>query len=166
MVGGRSVQPQRTDVRPQLPPAQADGSVLPVFSVGDNFAGLNLPTSPMPTLGTATYSTILAKSGVIDSNGILPPGTLNSAAVSVNFGALTANTSLSGMVGGQSFSVTGSGSVSGNTMSSPLNGLIGATSCNGSVSGTFYGSLADHVGISYTFTDTVKTFNGTAVLGQ
>lgn len=162
-------QPKRTDARPQLPPAQPDPSVMPVFSTGDILGGLLIPTSPMPTTGSATYSTIVNASPVTETGGVWTPGTLNSASVGVNFGSLTVSTSLAGTINSQAFTVSGSGSISGNTMSSSLSGspggVCGACSCTGSVSGTFYGTGASNVGINYSVNGT-KTFTGTALLGK
>ncbi len=162
-------QPKRTDTRPQLPPAQPDPNVMPVFSTGDIIGGVLIPTSPMPTSGTATYSTIVNASPVTETGGVWTPGTLNSASVSVNFGSLSVSTSLAGTINAQTFSVSGSGSVTGNTMSSSVSGfsgICGACGCSGSVSGTFYGAGATNVGINYSLTDTVKTFGGSALLAK
>lgn len=168
-VQGKNDKPKRTDSRPQLPPAQPDPNVMPVFSTGDILGGLLVPTSPMPTTGTATYSTIVNASAVTESGGVWTPGTLGSASVTANFGTLAVSTSLSGTVNSQSFSVSGSGSVSGNTLSSSVSGfsgICGACGCSGSVTGTFYGTGAANVGIKYSLTDSVKTFGGNALLGK
>lgn len=168
---GKNEKPKRTDSRPQLPPAQPDPNVMPVFSTGDILGGLLVPTSPMPTTGTATYSTIVNASAVTESGGVWTPGTLGSASVTANFGTLAVSTSLSGTINSQSFNVSGSGSVSGNGMSasvSGFSGICGACGCSGSVSGKFYGTGATNVGINYSITDsgTSKTFGGGALLGK
>ncbi|MEI7431387.1 MAG: FecR domain-containing protein [Betaproteobacteria bacterium] len=163
-----NVAPHRTDSRPQLPPAQPNSTALAVFLSTNSFTGLYGPTLAMPTIGTATYSTILVKSPVTESTGSLAPGVLNSASVSVNFGTLVASTSLQGEINAQSFAVTGSGSISGNTMSSSLSGSTGfcGCSCTGSVSGAFLGASADRAGISYSINNSTKTISGSAVLGK
>ena len=170
-VQGKNEKPKRTESRPQLSPAQPDPNVMPVFSTGDIIGGLLVPTSPMPTTGTATYSTIVNASAVTESGGVWTPGTLGSASVTANFATLAVSTSLSGTINSQSFNVSGSGSVSGNGMSasvSGFSGICGACGCSGSVSGKFYGTGAANVGINYSITDsgTSKTFGGGALLGK
>lgn len=170
-VPGKNAKPTRTDTRPQLPPAQPDPNVMPVFSTGDILGGLLVPTSPMPTTGSATYSTILNASAVTETGGVWTPGTLSSASITANFATLSVSTTLAGTVNSQSFNVSGSGSVSGNTLSSSVSGfsgICGACGCSGSVSGTFYGTGAANAGIKYSITDsgTSKTFGGNALLGK
>lgn len=162
-VGGKESKPRRTEARPQLPPAQPETSLLPVFSTSDVLTSELIPTSPMPSSGTASYSTILSQGSGSTQ--------LSSASVSVNFGTLTHSTSLSGSVNAQSFSVSGSGSITGNTLSSNLSGFsgsfCGACGCTGSVSGTFYGTAAERVGLKYSVKDASSvTGSGTALLGK
>lgn len=156
-------QPKRTESRPQLPPAQPDASVLALFSTGDILSGAYVPTSPMPTTGTASYSTI-----VNQSDGVTQ---LNKATMSVNFGAYTASTNLKGTVGGQTFDASYSGTITGNTHSQSLGSssgtFCGGTCMSGSVSGTFYGASAERVGINYSITNmSSQTGSGSAVLGK
>jgi hypothetical protein len=158
-VTGPNVKPKRTESRPQLPPAQPQVSVLPVYSSADTVNDLYIPTSPMPTTGTASYSTVLTQSAGASQ--------LTSASVSVNFGSLAVSTSLNGLVSSQSFSVSGSGSIGGNTYSHSLSGSGGGfcgCSCSGSVSGAFYGAAADRVGISYSITNGSSTGSGSATI--
>jgi hypothetical protein len=159
--------PRRTDSRPQLPPAQPENSLLPVFTTGDTLAGVYVPTSPMPTTGTATYSSFVSTTPVLESGGVWTPGTLNSASVAVNFGTLAVSTSLAGTVNAQSFSASGSGSISGNTLAASLSvsGAVCGCGCSGSLSGTFYGQAASQVGISYSIAG-IKTFGGSAILAK
>lgn len=160
-VGGKNDRPQRTDVRPQLPPTQPDQSVLPVFSTSDVFSGQYAPTSPMPTSGTASYSTILSQSG--------SGSQLSSASLSVNFGTLAYSTSLQGTTNGQAFGATSTGSIVGNTFSSGLSGSSGAfcvSSCTGSVSGGFYGTAAERAQISYKVSNGSSTASGSAILNR
>ncbi|MEI7613530.1 MAG: FecR domain-containing protein [Betaproteobacteria bacterium] len=163
--------PRRTDSRPQLPPAQPDSTQLPIFSSGNSFSDFSAPTSPMPISGSATYSTILSKSVVTEKTGAWAPGTLNSASLTVNFGANTFNTSLKGAINASTFAVSGNGTITGNGLSSTtLSGTGGVcgTGCTGSVSGTFYGSSAERAGISYSIETGLptKTISGSAVLGK
>lgn len=152
VVGGKNEQPKRTDARPKLPPAQPDPSVLPVFSTSEILSGGLIPTSPMPTTGSAKFSST-SVSG------------LSLAKMDVTFGATTSYiVSLTGT--GNIFNVNGSGSLSGNTFSN--NSLTGSgsfcgCSCSGSVSGTFYGAGAQSVGISYQVTGS-STVTGTGLL--
>lgn len=161
-VPGQNAKPQRTESRPQLSPAQPETGVLPVFSTADTFNDLYIPTSPMPTTGTASYSTILTQSAGASQ--------LTSASLSVDFGSLDVNTSLSGVVSAQPFSVSGTGSIGGNTYSSSLSGtggFCGGSGCSGSVSGTFYGPAAERVGISYSISnDLAETASGSATIGR
>ena len=170
VVGGKSAQPRRTQVQFQVPSGQTDGIALATFTTGDNWAGLYVPTSPMPTTGTATYSTILAKTSVVESTGTWAQGTLSTASVSANFGTLAVNTSLQGAINGGAFNANGSGTFPGNTWTFSLTGVIGSCTigCPGNLTGTFYGPSADRVGISYSLTDTVsyKTVSGSVILGQ
>jgi len=156
-------QPKRTELRPQLPPAQPDGNVMPVFSTGDDFASLYIPTSPMPTTGSANYSTIITQSGGAT-------GQLSSASIGVNFGTSAVSASLAGTAYGQTFSISGSGSVAGNTMTSSLSGYGGtfcAMSCSGTVKGTFYGTGAERLGIDYEITKYMaETAKGAALISQ
>lgn len=164
-VPGRNVEPRRTDARPQLPPAQPETSLLPVYSTADTFTEtfnlLGVPTSPMPTTGTASYSTIVSQGA--------GSAQLTSASLAVDFGALDVTTSLSGLVSAQTFSASGTGAISGNTYSSSLSGFSGSlcsSGCTGSVSGTFFGSSAERVGISYSVSDGFTTSSGSATIGQ
>lgn len=162
--------PQRLSSRPQLPPTPLPADVQPVYTAGGELGAQFIPTSPMPTTGSATYATIASSTAVVESTGAWTPGTLSSASVTANFGSLTASSSLAGTVNGLPFSATGSGSISGNTLSQTLTGAAtgacGASTCSGSMSGTFYGVGPDRVGISYSLTNStaLKTFSGAAVL--
>lgn len=162
-VGGRNSQPQRTDTRPQLPPPPPPVSVQPIFSSGDSLANdLKIPTSPMPTTGSATY-------GVIVGQGA-GSATLTSGSVSANFGSLSTSINLSGSVAGQGFTGSGSGSISGNTIPSTslggFSGLLCSSGCSGSVSGTFYGTGAQQVGINYSVSGFSGSGSGSATLGK
>lgn len=160
-VPGRNAQPRRSDSRPQLPPAQPEVGVLPVYSTADTFNELYIPTSPMPTTGTASYSTILSQG--------TGSAQLTSASLSVDFGALDVTTSLSGKVNSLGFSVSGTGSITDNTYSSSLSGSgsFCSSGCSGSVSGTFFGSAAERVGISYSISDGFsQSASGSATIGQ
>jgi hypothetical protein len=172
-VQGKNEKPKRTDSRPKLPPAQPDLNVMPVYSTGDIIGGLLVPTSPMPTTGSATYTLKLPGNAtpLTETGGVWTPGKLISASVTANFATLAVSTSLSGKINSQSFNVSGSGSVSGNGMSasvSGFSGICGACGCSGSVTGKFYGTGAANVGINYSITDsgTSKTFGGGALLGK
>lgn len=158
-------QPKRTDSRPQLPPAQPDPNVMPLFSTGDVLGGLLIPTSPMPTTGTASYQTILNQ-----TDGL---ATLSKATMSVDFGALTTSTNLKGTVGSLTFDAGFSGSISGNTHSSSSLSSYSGTFCGGScaaasVTGTFYGAAAERVGINYSITNSssTQTGSGSVILGK
>ena len=177
VVGGKSAQPRRTQVQFQAPSGQTDGIALATFTVGDNWAGLNVPTSPMPTTGTATYSTILLKTSVVESTGTWAPGTLNAASVSANFGTQAVSSSVQGSINGVAFSASGLGSFGSNTWTSVFSGAILNGTCTigcGSLTGTFYGPSAERVGISYSVKDIayasypspVKVISGSAILGQ
>jgi len=166
IVGGRNAQPQRTEVRPQLPPAQPENTTLPVFSTSDAFAvaGTYVPTSPMPVTGSATYSTLTSQS--------VGASQLTSASLVVDFGSLAFDVSLSGKVGTSAFSVSGSNSFSGNTLSANVSGsgTFCSCGCSGSMSGTFYGAAADSVGISYSvnnsFSSPTATATGSAAVSK
>lgn len=158
-VPGKNAKPTRTESRPQLSPAQPIASTLPVFSTADTFNDLYIPTSPMPTTGTGSFSTILSQSA--------GSAQLTSASISVDFGSLDVNTSLNGMVGAKTFEVSGSGSLAGNTYSSSSlygSGTFCCSACSGSVSGTFYGPGAERVGISYSVTGDGSTATGSATI--
>lgn len=155
-------QPKRTETRPQLPPAQPDPNVMPQFSTGDVLGGLYVPTSPMPTTGTATYATIFEQSAGASQ--------LSKASMSVDFGALSMSAQLKGNVSGLgNFDASYSGSIAGNKLSGNI-GFSSGTFCggscmSGSVSGTFYGSSAERVGINYSLTNfSSQTASGTATL--
>ena len=172
VVGGKNGQPQRTTNRPPLPPTPIELASVPIFATGGD---LLVPTSPMPTSGSATYATIFSATPVTETDGLgfwTTPGHLSSASITANFGALTVSSNLSGTIGGDTFNVSGSGSISSNTLSGSVSGYSGSAcmsgcGCSGSVSGTFYGTSADHVGISYSVTGWVgKTFGGSAILAQ
>ncbi|MBK8895421.1 MAG: FecR domain-containing protein [Propionivibrio sp.] len=126
-----------------------------------------VPTAVMPTSGTVAYS-LLGGTSPTEAGGLLTPGTLSSASMSVNFGALTFSLSLSGSVGGPTaFSASGSGSLTGNKLSSSsLTGLIGACSATGSVSGMFFGASAERSGLTYKMSDGTYTIVGAAALKQ
>lgn len=158
-------QPKRTDTRPQLPPAQPDPNVMPQFSTGDVLGGLYVPTSPMPTTGTATYSTILDQ-----STGSTQ---LTKASMSADFGSLSVTTQLKGNVSGLGgFDATFYSQISGNKLTPNGFGSSSGTFCggscsSGSVSGTFYGTGAERVGINYSLTNmSSQTASGTATLSK
>lgn len=171
-VGGKNVPPRRTQVQYQSPSWQTDGIALAAFTAGDDWAGLNVPTSPMPTTGTATYSTILAKTSVVESTGTWAPGTLNAASVSADFGSLAVSSSVQGTIKALPFSASGSSSIVGNTMAFTFtNAAVGACTlgCSGTLTGTFYGASADRVGISYSLNEYPygsKVISGSAILGK
>jgi hypothetical protein len=161
-------QPKRTDSRPQLPPAQPDPSVMPLFSTGDVLGGLYIPTSPMPTTGTATYSTTFSgNDGVVQTAGTAK---LSSAKIDVDFGAANPITlvQLQGSVSSQAFTASASSlGLSGNSFSTTTPSVSGAfcsCSCTGSISGTFYGAAASSVGINYSLDNGSVSGSG-AVLG-
>ena len=170
VVGGKNGQPQRTTNRPPLPPPPIELASVPIFATGGD---LLVPTSPMPTNGSATYSTILAATPVTEVNGLLPAGALTSASLTANFGTLTAMASLAGYAGPESFSVNVSSplapAISGNNLSmnyttSP-SGSFCSSGCYGTVSGTFYGPSAQNVGLSYSVSNaSPKTLSGAVVL--
>jgi len=171
VVGGNSAQPRRTQVQFQIQSDQTDGIALATFTAGDNWAGLNVPTSPMPTTGTATYSTIFAKTSVVESSGTWALGALNTASVSVNFGSLAVNSSLKGTINAYTFSVSGSGSISGNTLTTSGNSYdlsMCTMGCAANVTGTFLGTSADRVGISYLIHSNLagKDLSGAAILSK
>ena len=158
-VQGRQ-QPKRTDSRPQLPPAQPDPNVMPPFSTGDIVGSLLIPTSPMPTTGTATYSSILSQSGTNVQ--------LSSVSIGVNFGTLAVNATLSGQAYASPFTVTGSDYISGNKITSmSVSGSGGwcSMSCSGNVSGTFVGQGAQGVSMEYSVTNySSTTVTGAAIV--
>ncbi len=158
-VQGRQ-QPKRTDSRPQLPPAQPDPNVMPPFSTGDIVGSLLIPTSPMPTTGTATYSSILSQSGTNVQ--------LSSVSIGVNFGTLAVNATLSGQAYASPFTVTGSDYISGNKITSmSVSGSGGwcSMSCSGNVSGTFVGQGAQGVNMEYSVTNySSTTVTGAAIV--
>lgn len=171
VIGGQNVQPRRTENRPQLPPSQPTNTATPVFSSGNVFSNLSVPTSPMPTSGTATYSTLLSASSVTESTGVWAPGTLNKAKIEANFGALTVSTNLQGTINSQSFDVSSTvlGTISGNSLSANFSGntgLCAGSGCSGSVSGKFYGTDAERAKFDYTINAPTKTLTGSAVLGK
>ncbi len=154
-------QPKRTDTRPQLPPAQPDPNVMPAFSTGDVVGGLLVPTSPMPTSGTATYSNIYSQSGANVA--------LNSATINVDFGSSAVNATLSGQAYASPFTVSGSTStITGNKIPSfSMTGSGGWCSmmCTGSLSGTFVGQGAKGVSTNYSVTNYfATTVTGSAVV--
>ncbi|MBI2308950.1 MAG: FecR domain-containing protein [Rhodocyclales bacterium] len=157
LVSGPNSEVKRSEAKPRMDPPPPTLSVLPVFSSTDVFAGDFVPTSPMPTMGSATYATIVSQASGSSQ--------LNSASLSVNFGSLAFSTSLSGTVGAQTFSVSGSGSIAGNTL--PETSLSGSGSfcsctCGGSVAGTFYGAAAERVGLSYSVDNATVSPTATA----
>lgn len=159
-------QPKRTDTRPQLPPAQPDPNVMPVFSTGDIYGGLMVPTSPMPTTGSATYATIVSQSAGTS-------GQLTSASLTANFGSYSVSAALAGLYNGsQTFSANYSGSISGNTHSGSAGFGGGGTFCSGccssgSLNGTFYGASAGQVGINYSLSNmSSQTLSGSAILSK
>lgn len=165
IVSGPNAEVRRSDAKPRMDPPQPTLAVQPVFATTDVFAGDFVPTSPMPTMGSASYSTILSQASGASQ--------LSSASLSVDFDSLAFSTSLSGSVGAQTFSVSGSGSIAGNTL--PETSLTGTGSfcscnCGGSVSGTFYGAAAERVGLSYTVDNAIvsptATASGSAVLAR
>ena len=175
VVGGRNGQPQRTTNRPPLPPTPIELASVPIFATGGD---LLVPTSPMPTSGSATYATILAASPVMEASGYgLPAGVLTSASLTANFGSLTVASNLAGTIGGYNFSVNATGSISGNSLSASLPYMGGGGGsfcggmpygCYGSVSGSFYGASASQVGVSYLVNSTIisKQITGSALLGK
>lgn len=167
-VQGKNDKPKRTDSRPQLPPAQPDPNVMPVFSTGEILGGLLVPTSPMPTTGTATYETSFSgNDGAVQTSGTAK---LSSAKIYVNFAAANPITlvQLQGSVSSQSFTASASSlGLSGNTFSTTgpsVSGAFCGCSCTGSISGTFYGAAASSVGINYSVSNGSVTGSG-AVLG-
>ncbi len=127
------------------------------------------PTATMPTTGTGTFS-LLGATNPTKAAGLLTPGTLSSASMSVNFGAQTFNLSLAGTISGvaTNFSATGSGSISGNNINNTsISGLIGACGASGSVDGKFFGTSAERAGIAYKLSDGfLTTVIGAAALKQ
>ena len=106
----------------------------------------------MPTSGTATYS-LLGGTSPTEVAGLLTPGVLSAASMSVNFGAQTFSVALSGTVGGPTaFSGSGSGSITGSGLSTTLTGLVGAS--------------AERAGIAYSLTSSPYTIIGVAALKQ
>lgn len=172
VVGGKSAQPRRTQVQFQVPSGQTDGIALATFTAGDNRPDLNVPTSPMPTTGTATYSTIFSASPVTEVSSLVSPGTLSSAYVIANFGTYVVSSNLQGAAGGYGFNVTStSGLITGNTLSTTAtsgSGSFCASGCTASVSGTFFRPAAARVEISYSINSIPlgKTLVGSAVLDQ
>lgn len=165
IVSGPNADVKRSDAKPRMDPPQPTLAVQPVFATTDVFAGDFVPTSPMPTTGSATYATIVSQASGASQ--------LNAASLAVNFGSLAFSTSLSGSVGTQTFNVSGSGSIAGNTI--PDTSLSGSGSfcsctCGGSVSGTFYGAAAERVGLSYSVDNATAsptaTASGSAVLAR
>jgi hypothetical protein len=161
-------QPKRTESRPQLPPAQPDPNVMPLFSTGDVLGGLLIPTSPMPTTGTAKYETNFSgNDGAVQTSGTAQ---LSYAKIDVNFAAANPITQvqLQGNVSSQAFTASASSlGLSGNTFSTTSPSVSGAfcgCGCTGSISGTFYGTGASSVGINYSVNNGSVTGSG-AVLG-
>ncbi|MBK7564408.1 MAG: FecR domain-containing protein [Propionivibrio sp.] len=127
-----------------------------------------VPTAIMPTSGTGTYS-LLGGTSPTETGGSLTPGTLSSASMSVDFGALTYSVSLGGTISGvaTTFSASGAGSLTSNKLNTTsLTGLIGACSATGSVAGMFFGSSAERAGITYKLDDGTYTVVGAAALKQ
>lgn len=170
VVNGRNGEPKRTDTRPQLPPPPPPESVLPLFSTAETLTrvdDLKTPTSPMPTIGSATY-------GVVLSQTAATTGQLTSGSLTANFGSLSVSASLSGTYNGaQTFSSSYNGSISGNSISATADAFSATGSfcsgccVSGSLSGTFYGSNAAQVGINYSLTNlSSQTASGNAQLGK
>lgn len=125
-----------------------------------------VPTAIMPTSGTGSYS-LLGGTSPTEAGGLLTPGTLSSASMSVDFGALTYSVSLGGTISGvaTTFSASGSGSLTSNKLNTTgLTGLIGACAATGSVAGMFFGNSAERAGITYKLDDGTYTVVGAAAL--
>ena len=168
VVGGKNGQPQRTTNRPPLPPPPIELASVPVFATGGD---LLVPTSPMPTSGSATYATIFSATPVTEVNGLLSPGALTSASLTANFGTMAATASLSGFAGPMNFSISASSgsALSGSNLVFPTasgTGSLCSSGCSGSVSGAFYGSSAEHVGLSYSVSGAGKTLEGAVILAK
>lgn len=124
-----------------------------------------VPTAIMPTSGTGAFA-LLGATSPTEANGLLAPGTLSAASMTVDFGALTYSLSFNGTLGGPtSFNGSGSGSLTGNKLNSAsLTGLIGACTASGSVSGMFFGASAERAGFTYKLNDGTYTVVGAAAL--
>ncbi len=114
------------------------------------------PTAVMPTTGSFTYS-LLGGPRPTEIAGAFSPGTLNGGSLSVNFGSGSLSASLDVAIGGYSYSVLGSGMVSGNAISIPSVGVLYmaglCSGCFGAMSGQFFGPNAARAGLSYTIAD-------------
>ena len=131
-----------------------------------------VPTATMPTTGTASY-VLLGGTSPTETTGAWASGTLNSASMSVNFGTLAVSASLGITINPgpySTFNVSGSGTISGGngiTISSLSGSGSGCVSgCSGEVSGKFFGTSAERVGIAYKITESLtnKTIIGVATL--
>ena len=114
----------------------------------------------MPASGTATYSTVVGATNPTNTTGTLAPGLLTSAALTANFGTGSVSATVGVTIGptgpANNFVVSGMGSIGGNGFS--ITGMSGtgggcATGCTGEVSGRFFGSSAERVGLVYKITE-------------
>jgi len=129
---------------------------------------VGIPTASMPT-GSASY-TLIGATAPTDSSGGWAPGVLTSASFSANFDAATVSAGISVGIGGYSMTLSGSGTVGGNTFSATISGNAGdcATGCSGTLFGGFYGDAAARAGFAYSFVNSGygKTIDGAAAFAK
>jgi hypothetical protein len=134
---------------------------------------IGLPTSPMPTTGTASMNLAGATQPTF-SNGTgagLGVGTVTSGTLSANFAANTVSTSFStSFSSGYTYSASGSGTISGAGMSGTISSYTAGmgpvcypSPCSGSFKGVFAGAGASYAGYTYLINAPSFAINGAIV---
>ena len=129
-----------------------------------------VPTATMPTTGTASY-VLLGGTSPTETTGAWASGTLNSASMSVNFGTLAVSANLHVTINPTSvnrdYLMSGTGALSGGAFSvvnmSGSGSACLVAACSGELSGRFYGTSAERVGLAYKIFD--ANFGGKTIIG-
>ena len=129
-----------------------------------------VPTATMPSTGTASY-VLLGGTSPTESTGAWASGTLNSASMSVNFGTLAVSANLHVTINPTSvnrdYLMSGTGALSGGAFSvvnmSGSGSACLVAACSGELSGRFYGTSAERVGLAYKIFD--ANFGGKTIIG-
>jgi len=113
---------------------------------------VGIPTSIMPTTGTATYTLIGASRPTYVADIGVSPGTFTGS-LSVDFSALTVGMNLNVAMPNQNYGITGNAPINGPTFAGDTFqrslSCSGGSGCDAFVAGFFSGSNAERAGLGY-----------------